>query len=76
MNTSETIDAQIALPSPLYQVLEQRAQIHEHSVSHDFVTWLSSLLPQLTGELKQECSTWEAASDEDWLAIEAYALGY
>ena len=70
MNTSETVDAQIALPSLLYQMLEQRAQLHGHSINHEIVTLLSSLLPQLSDDLKQECSEWEAASDDDWLSME------
>ena len=70
MNTSETVDAQIALPSLLYQMLEQRAQLHGHSINHEIVALLSSLLPQLSDDLKQEFSEWEAASDDDWLSME------
>lgn len=70
MNTSESIHTQIALPSPLYQALEQRAQVHGHSISNEIVTLLASLLPQVSDELKQEFAEWEAASDEDWLAME------
>lgn len=70
MNTSETVDAQIALPSLLYQVLEQRAQLHGHSINHEIIVLLSSLLPQLSDDLKQEFSEWEAASDDDWLSME------
>ena len=71
MNTSETVDAQITLPSELYKAIEQHAHSHGHSVSHEIVTLLSSLLPRLSAELKQEFAEWEAASDEDWLAIES-----
>ena len=71
MNVNETVDAQISLPNPLYQVLAQRAQQHGHSVSNEVVTLLSSLLSQQTDDLDKEFSDWEVASDEDWLAMEA-----
>ena len=69
MDTSETVDVPVALPGWLYQALEQRAQLYGHSVNHEIVTLLSSSMPQLVRELRQEFSEWEAASDEDWLSI-------
>ena len=70
MDMSETIDAQVSFPIDLYGVIEQLAQSRGHSVSQEVVTLLTSLVPRLTDELAKETSEWEAASDEDWLAIE------
>jgi hypothetical protein len=70
MDMSETIDAQVSFPIDLYSVIEQLAQSRGHSVSQEVVTLLTSLVPRLTDELAKEASEWEAASDEDWLAIE------
>ncbi|MEM8505026.1 MAG: hypothetical protein AAF716_17960 [Cyanobacteria bacterium P01_D01_bin.1] len=70
MNINETIDTQVTLPLDLYSVIERLAQLRGHSVSQEVVTLLTDLVPQLTDELAKETSEWEAASDEDWLAIE------
>lgn len=70
MNMGETIDAQVSFPIDLYGAIEQLARSRGHSVSQEVVTLLTSLVPQLTDELAKEIGEWEAASDEDWLAIE------
>ena len=70
MNVSETIDAQVTLPVELYQSIAQQAVAHGQSVSEEIVALLSSLLMPLPDELADEFAAWEAASDEDWLALE------
>jgi len=70
MNGSRDIDAQVTLPSELYQVLAQRAQSHGRSVSREIVALLTPLLMQIPNELEEEFAAWEAASDEDWLSME------
>ena len=70
MDRAETVDAQIKLPAVLYKIIEQRAQVHGHSISSEIVVLLSFLLSQATDELEQEFAEWEAASDEDWQAME------
>jgi hypothetical protein len=74
MNRAETIDAQVTLPAELYHIIEQRAITHGHSISSEVVVLLSSLLPVSKDELEQEIVEWEAASDEDWQAMEAVLL--
>lgn len=71
MNRAETVDAQVTLPAVLYKIIEQRAQVRGHSISSEMVELLSFLLSQPTDELEQEFADWEAASDEDWQAMEA-----
>ncbi|MBF2049097.1 MAG: Arc family DNA-binding protein [Leptolyngbya sp. IPPAS B-1204] len=71
MNTAETIDTQIALPIELYQAIAQRAQVHGQSVSSEIVALLLASLVQDSAELTEEFAAWEAASDEDWLNLEA-----
>ena len=70
MHTSETVNAQITLPSALYKAIEQQAKKQGHSLNSEIVALLSSLLPQLPEGLSQEFKEWEAASDEDWAAFE------
>ncbi len=71
MDRAETVDAQVTLPAVLYKIIEQRAQVRGHSISSEIVALLSFLLSQPTDELEQEFAEWEAASDEDWQAMEA-----
>ncbi len=71
MDRAETVDAQVTLPAVLYKIIEQRAQVRGHSISSYIVALLSFLLSQPTDELEQEFAEWEAASDEDWQAMEA-----
>lgn len=70
MNTAETMSTQITLPIELYQAIAQRAQIHGRSVNSEIVAMLISLLED-SAEMAQEVADWEAASDEDWLNMEA-----
>ena len=70
MDRAETVDAQVTLPAGLYKIIEQRAQVRGHSISIEIVALLSFLLSQPTDELEQEFAEWEAASDEDWQAME------
>ncbi|MCY7321050.1 MAG: Arc family DNA-binding protein [Phormidesmis sp. CAN_BIN36] len=70
MKTTETISTQVTLPIELYQAIAQRAQAHGKSVDSEIVALLLSLLEDAT-ELAQEFADWEAASDDDWLHLEA-----
>lgn len=71
MDAAKTIDTQVALPIELYQTIVQQAQAHKNSVSGEIVTLLTSVLMQNSTNLTQEFEAWEAASDEDWLNLEA-----
>ena len=71
MDAARTIDTQVTLPMELYQAIVQRAQTHGHSVSGEIVALLTPLLMQMPPELVQEFAAWEAASEEDWLSMEA-----
>lgn len=71
MDAAKTIDTQVTLPMELYQALFQRAQAHGQSVSGEIVALLTPLLIPVSPELAQEFADWEAASDEDWLSMEA-----
>lgn len=70
MDTTQTISTQVILPIEVYQAIAQRAQVHGNSVNKEIVTLLISLLRDSDG-LAQEFADWEAASDEDWLNLEA-----
>lgn len=67
---TKTIDTQITLPVELYQLLAEQAKAHGNSISSEVITLLTPLLLQMPPELAEEIKAWEAASDEDWLAIE------
>lgn len=71
MDATKTIDTQVTLPMELYQAIVQRAQAHGQSVSGEIVALLTPLLMQVPTELAQEFEAWEAATDEDWLNMEA-----
>ncbi|MDZ7951656.1 hypothetical protein [Nostoc sp. DedQUE09] len=71
MKATKTIDTSVTLPIELYQALVQQAQAHGYSVSDEITALLSPLLIQVPTELVQEFVAWEAASDEDWLSMEA-----
>ena len=71
MDRAQSVDAQVTLPAVLYKIIEQRAQGSGHSISSEIVALLSVLLSGPTDELEQEFAEWEAASDEDWQAMEA-----
>ncbi len=70
MDRAETVDAQVRLPRGLYKIIEQRAQVRGHSFSSEMVALLSFLLSEPNDQLEQEFAEWEAASDEDWQAME------
>jgi len=70
MDTIQTVSTQVILPIEIYQAIAQRAQVHVNSVNNEIVTLLISLLRDSDG-LAQEFADWEAASDEDWLNLEA-----
>ena len=71
MDATKAIDTQVTLPVELYQALALQAQVHGHSISGEIVALLTPLLTQASTELAQEFAAWEAASDEDWLSMEA-----
>ncbi len=70
MDTTQTISTQVTLPIEVYQAIAQRAQVHGNSIDSEIATLLISSLAE-SSELAQECAAWEAASDEDWLSLEA-----
>lgn len=69
MDASKTISTQVTLPIEVYQAISQRAQARGKSVNNEIVELLITLLD--SAELAQEFADWEAASDEDWLNLEA-----
>jgi hypothetical protein len=74
MDATRTIDTQITLPIELYQAIAEKAQAHGQSLSGEIVSLLTPLLIQVPSELDREFKAWEAASDEDWLNLEAKYL--
>jgi plasmid stability protein len=70
MELSKIIDAQVAFPTELYRVIQQRAEIHGCSINSEIVALLTASLKIEQEKLTQELEMWEAASDEDWLATE------
>lgn len=76
MNAAENCNTQVSLPTELYQAIEQRAEVHGRSVNSEIVALLAASLNTKLGEdLATEFAAWEAASDEDWLNIEARLVG-
>ncbi|MGK7877769.1 MAG: Arc family DNA-binding protein [Xenococcaceae cyanobacterium] len=71
MEISEKIEAQVALPTELYRAIQQQAQAHGCSVSSEIAALLKTSLGMGMDQLAEEFAAWEAASDEDWLDIEA-----
>jgi hypothetical protein len=71
MDSAKTIATQITLPIELYQAIAEKAQTHGQSVSSEIISLLTPLFLQVPTELEQEFQAWEAASDEDWLNMEA-----
>jgi hypothetical protein len=71
MDAAQTIDTQITLPIELYQAIAKLAQTNGQSVSGEIVSLLTPLLIEKANELDREFEAWEAASDEDWLNMEA-----
>ena len=71
MDVSKTVETRIDLPNKLYQEIEQRAKARGCSVNSEIVTLLIYSLNQRMDSFEHELALWEAASDEDWLDIEA-----
>lgn len=71
MEAAKTIDTSITLPIELYKAIVQQAQAHGCSVSGEITALLTNVLMPVPTELVQEFADWEAASDEDWLSMEA-----
>ena len=71
MDISKTVETRIHVPPELYQEIEQRAKMHGCSVNGEMVTLLAYSLSQMMDGLEREVALWEAASDEDWLNMEA-----
>ncbi len=71
MEAAKTIDTQVTLPIELYRAIVQQAQADGYSVSDEITALLTHVLMQVSTELVQEFAAWEAASDEDWLSMEA-----
>ncbi|NJM77642.1 MAG: hypothetical protein HC852_20010 [Acaryochloridaceae cyanobacterium RU_4_10] len=65
------IDTHITLSMELYQAIEQQAQMHGCSVSDEISSVLAASLNLSQDGLTEEFDDWEAASDEDWLRMEA-----
>lgn len=70
MDATKTIDTQVTLPIELYQTIVQRAGVYGHSVSDEIVSLLTPVLMEVSNDLEREFADWEAASDEDWLAMD------
>ncbi len=71
MDATKAIETQVTLPIELYQAIARQAQANGHSISGEIVALLAPLLAQPPTELDREFAVWEAASDEDWLTMEA-----
>ncbi|MBW4509743.1 MAG: hypothetical protein KME64_24995 [Scytonematopsis contorta HA4267-MV1] len=71
MEAAKTINTEVTLPIELYEAVVQQARTHGHSVSGEITALLTPLLINVPTELAQEFVAWEAASDEDWLGMEA-----
>jgi biotin carboxylase len=71
MEAAKTIDTSVTLPIELYQAIVKQAQAHGYSVSGEITALLTPLLMETPTRLAQEFAAWEAASDDDWLSMEA-----
>jgi Arc-like DNA binding domain len=71
MEAFETIAAQVALPRKLYEALEQQAKAHGCSMDNEIAARLPASLALGLQDLEHEIAQWEAASDEDYLNLEA-----
>jgi hypothetical protein len=65
------IDTHVSLSMELYQAIEQQAQMHGCSVNSEISSILADSLKLPQDGLIEELNAWEAASDEDWLKMEA-----
>jgi hypothetical protein len=75
MDATETISTQITLPLHLYQAIEKQAKGQGKSVNSKIVALLASVIND-SANLNREFADWEAASDEDWLNLEAALAPY
>jgi hypothetical protein len=71
VNANTMIDTQITLTTRLYRAIERQAQGHGCSVGSEIASILATSLGISADELADEFDAWEAASDEDWLKMEA-----
>ena len=60
---SQPIQAQVTLPTELYQSIQKRAKQQGHSLNDEIVTLLMSSLKTETERLEAEFKRWEMASD-------------
>jgi hypothetical protein len=65
------IDTHVSLSIELYQAIEQQAKMHGCSVNSEISSILAASLKLPQNGLIEELNAWEAASDEDWLKMEA-----
>jgi hypothetical protein len=65
------IDTHVSLSIELYQAIEQQAKMHGCSVNSEISSILADSLKLPQDGLIEELNAWEAASDEDWLKMEA-----
>ncbi|MGK7929313.1 MAG: hypothetical protein AB4290_29420 [Spirulina sp.] len=71
MNSPQTIEAHISLPTDLYHAIAKQARANRQSFSQEIVDLLTHSLIKVPDNLEGEFIAWETASDEDWLAMEA-----
>jgi hypothetical protein len=65
------IDTHVSLSIELYQAIEQQAKMHGCSINSEISSILADSLKLPQDGLIEEFNAWEAASDEDWLKMEA-----
>lgn len=68
--TTNNINAQVTLPTTLYQTIQKRAEQQGHSLNDEIVTLLMTSLTTEIETLEQDFILWETASDEDWNKME------
>ncbi len=69
--TTNNINAQVTLPTTLYQTIQKRAEQQGHSLNDEIVTLLMISLTTDIETLEKDFILWETASDEDWNKMEA-----
>ena len=69
--TTNNINAQVTLPTTLYQRIQKRAEQQGHSLNDEIVTLLMISLTTDIETLEKDFILWETASDEDWNKMEA-----
>lgn len=69
--TTNNINAQVTLPTKLYQTIQKRAEQQGHSLNDEIVTLLMISLTKDMEILEKDFILWETASDEDWNKMEA-----